>query len=90
MLIFAFEFLATELTLELISIEFRLILVEEERFVNVHVLFELGARSEDLLAFAHYALDDSWLSSLVSLHVTLKIFWMVKTFATQLAANHKN
>jgi hypothetical protein len=81
---------AAELALALVSIWFRDILLGKERFVTLHMLFELGARSESLLAPDLGAFDDTWLSSLVSLHVTLKIFWMVKTFATQLAANHKN
>jgi hypothetical protein len=87
----SFEYLAAELALKLISIDFRLILVENERFViDGQMLFEIGDRSESLLAVVHCALDDSWLSSLVALHVPLKICRQIKAFATQLAAKQKN
>jgi hypothetical protein len=87
----AFDDLATELALKLLSIEFRLIVLEEETFVIVqHVFLEIGNRIELLLAVRYCALDDSWLSRLVALHVLLKIVGPIKTFATQLAGVQEN
>jgi hypothetical protein len=81
----SFDHLATELALKLLSIEFRGILLDEERFVIVQMLFEIRNRSELLLAVILGALDDSWLSSLVVLHVLLNIWGTVKACITQLA-----
>jgi hypothetical protein len=86
----SFDDLATELALKLLSIAFRLILQEEERFVIVQMIFEIGCRSERLLAVFHCALDDSWLSSLVEFHVPLKIWRRCKIFATELAGVQEN
>jgi hypothetical protein len=54
------------------------------------MLFELGNGNERLLAIVLGALDDSWLSSLVPLHVPLNRWGVLKTFATQLAIVQTN
>jgi hypothetical protein len=54
------------------------------------MLFELGNGNERLLAIDLGALDDSWLSSLVPLHVPLKRWGVLKTFATKLAIVRPN
>jgi hypothetical protein len=86
----SFEYLAAELALKLISIDFRLILLEEERFVIVKMFFEIGGRGKCLLTLLHCAFDDSWLSSLVEFHVLTKICGPIKAFVTQLAVAQEN
>jgi hypothetical protein len=86
----SFDHLAAELALVILSIEFRLMLLEEERFVIVQMLFEIRNRSELLLAAVLGALNDAWLSSLVEFHVLLKMYWRVKAFATKLAVVQTN
>jgi hypothetical protein len=68
-----FYSLTTELALKLIGIEFRLILLEVESFVLGQMFFEICGRSERLLAQYLFALNDSWLFSLVSIHVAFKV-----------------
>jgi hypothetical protein len=90
----AFDVLAAELALKhfatAFSTAFRGILPDDESFVIVQMIFQLGVRSESLLAVVLGALDDSWLSCVMALLVLRKVFVTVKAFATKLAIVRPN
>jgi hypothetical protein len=81
----SFDYLTTELALKLISFDLADILLMEDSFVIVQMLFEIRGRSECLLAPVLGAFDDTRFSSLVDLCVPLMMRRIIEAFATKLA-----